>query len=235
MSRLASTPDEPVDRLRRLLRAGEWPVGSKIPNDAALEKILEAPHSAVREAVRCLVHAGLLESLPGKGTFVRASSELPGALVGRVKDELTLHAMEAREALESYAVRLAAGRITEAQLAGLREAVAARGSAADLETVSREDVRFHRLVVAATGNSLMMEMYEGLDQGRVFDFSSMREVSREESLQAEHEDLVEALASHDVQACTRAVEHLLTHVRSKVLATGAADSAVDPAVDSAGG
>ncbi|PSS43447.1 hypothetical protein C6401_12620 [Arthrobacter woluwensis] len=227
VSRPASTPDEPVDRLRRLLRAGEWPVGAKIPNDAALAEVLAAPHSAVREAVRCLVHAGVLESLPGKGTFVRASSELPGALVDRVKDELTLHAMEAREALESYAVRLAAGRITEAQLTGLREAVAARGSADDLESVAREDIRFHRLVVAATGNSLMMEMYEGLDQGRVFDFSSMREVSREESLQAEHEDLVEALASRDAQACARAVERLLAHVRSKVLAHGDTDGGAD--------
>ncbi|MBO9704211.1 MAG: FadR family transcriptional regulator [Arthrobacter sp.] len=223
MARTVTTPDEPVDLLRRRLRAGEWPVGSKIPNDAALADILSAPQSAVREAVRCLVHAGVLESLPGKGTFVRAVSELPGALVGRVKDELTLHAMEAREALESYAVRLAARRISEAQLAELRATLKARGSAPDLGTVAREDIRFHRLVVAATGNSLMVEMYEGLDQGRVFDFSSMKEVSPEESLQAEHEDLVEALASRDVQACARAVDHLLSHVRAKVLAPGGTD------------
>ena len=212
-----------MDQLRRLLRTGEWPVGSKIPNDAALVEVLAAPHSAVREAVRCLVHAGLLESLPGKGTFVRAASELPGALVGRVKDELTLHAMEAREALESYAVRLAAGRITEERLAELRAVLEARGKASDLGSVAREDIRFHRLIVAATGNSLMMEMYEGLDQGRVFDFSSIKEVTPEESLQAEHEDLLEALTSHDVQASARAVEHLLAHVRAKVLSLGAPD------------
>lgn len=192
-------------------------MGAKIPNDAALAEILSAPPTAVREAVRFLVHTGLLDSLPGKGTFVRAATELPNAVGERARDELTLHAIEAREALESYAVRLAAERVTDEQIAELRRVLAARGAAADLEAVVRADLRFHHLIVAATGNSLMVEMYEGLDQGRVFDFSSLRHVSPEESLQGAHEDVVDALAAHDVEGGAIAVERLLAQIRTKVL------------------
>ncbi|SEB48857.1 FadR/GntR family transcriptional regulator [Arthrobacter woluwensis] len=217
MSLSTSTPDEPVDRLRRLLRAGEWPVGAKIPNDAALAGILSASPTAVREAVRYLVHTGLLESLPGKGTFVRAVTELPGLVGEWVKDELTLHAIEAREALESYAVRLAADRITDQQIAELRSVLRAREVAGDAEAVASADVAFHRLIVRATGNSLMVEMYEGLDRERVFDFTVLPEISPEESLHSEHAELLDALADHDVAGSVRAVERLLAHVRIKVL------------------
>jgi len=208
---------EPVVQLRRLLRSGEWPIGSKIPNDAALAERFSAQQSAVREAVRGLVHAGLLESRPGRGTFVKAASELRGALGERAKDELTLHAIEAREALESYAVRLAATRITDAQLQELREVLEGRGRATDLAAMTREDIRFHRLIVAATGNSFMVELYEGLDQGLVFDFSGLRDLSPEESLQDDHEEVLKALASRDPELCARAVGRLLAHVRRKVL------------------
>ncbi|MFJ3957473.1 FadR/GntR family transcriptional regulator [Arthrobacter sp. NPDC090010] len=205
------------DRFRTLILEGAWPVGFKVPNDAALSREFNASLGAVKEAVRGLVHTGLLEARSGRGTFVKATNELVSAVEERARDECTLHAMEAREALESRAVALAAERITAEQLGRLDEALQARGAASDLAELTRADIAFHRLIVEATGNRLLEDMYEGLDQARIFDLSGLRDTSPEESLQAEHQAVLDALRSRDPGRATSAALVLLSRVRTKVL------------------
>jgi GntR family transcriptional regulator, transcriptional repressor for pyruvate dehydrogenase complex len=151
-----------VSQLRDQVLSGQWPVGGRLPAETELAQQLEVGRSTVREAIRALVHAGLLETRQGSGTYVR--SVTPGAeWEPRLRRAAVLEAYEVRQALEVQAARLAAGRRTEADIAALRETLAqrqrARARARDAQFVEL-DLAFHRCVVAAAHNALLTEMFD---------------------------------------------------------------------------
>jgi DNA-binding FadR family transcriptional regulator len=149
-----------VSQLREQVLSGQWPVGGRLPAETELAQRLEVGRSTVREAVRALVHAGLLETRQGSGTYVR--SVTPGAdWEPRLRRAAVLEAYEVREALEVQAARLAASRRTEADIEALHARLAGRERArgADARFVEA-DLAFHRSVVAAAHNPLLAEMFD---------------------------------------------------------------------------
>ena len=149
-----------VSQLREQVLSGQWPVGGRLPAETELAQRLEVGRSTVREAVRALVHAGLLETRQGSGTFVRSIT--PGAeWEPRLRRAAVLEAYEVREALEVQAARLAASRRTEADIEALRACLAERDSARGTDARFVEaDLAFHRAVVAAAHNPLLAEMFD---------------------------------------------------------------------------
>jgi GntR family transcriptional regulator, transcriptional repressor for pyruvate dehydrogenase complex len=149
-----------VSQLREQVLSGQWPVGGRLPAETELAQRLEVGRSTVREAVRALVHAGLLETRQGSGTYVR--SVTPGAdWEPRLRRAAVLEAYEVREALEVQAARLAAGRRTEADIEALAACLAERERArGDEARFVEADLAFHRSVVAAAHNPLLAEMFD---------------------------------------------------------------------------
>jgi DNA-binding FadR family transcriptional regulator len=154
--------DLAVAQLREQVLSGQWPVGGRLPAETELAQRLEVGRSTVREAVRALVHAGLLDTRQGSGTYVR--SVTPEAdWEPRLRRAAVLDAYEVRQALEVQAARLAASRRTEADIAALRAALAererARARGKDARFIEL-DLAFHRAVVAAAHNPLLAEMFD---------------------------------------------------------------------------
>lgn len=169
--RRGSLVDEVIEQLRSRIVGGAWPVGRRIPPESELIERLQVGRGTLREAVKALAHAGLLEVRQGDGTYVRASSELAGALRRQIALSSDQHVQEVRRALEVEAARLAAVRRTQDDLDACATALAARDAAADLGRASRgwdlswgepwvrADVAFHQAVVAAAHNPMLLEMY----------------------------------------------------------------------------
>jgi GntR family transcriptional regulator len=59
-----------ADDLRAKIMSGELAPNAKLPTEGELSDQFEASRNTVREAIRRLTDAGLLESRPGQGTFV---------------------------------------------------------------------------------------------------------------------------------------------------------------------
>lgn len=59
-----------LDQLRHLILSGAWPPGSRIPSEARFQQDLGISRSTVRQALNQAEHEGLIERVPGKGTFV---------------------------------------------------------------------------------------------------------------------------------------------------------------------
>jgi len=70
-------------QLEDLITSGEWPVGTRIPPESELVARLGLSRNTVREALRSLVHLGMLEARVGDGTYVRAFSELQAPMERR--------------------------------------------------------------------------------------------------------------------------------------------------------
>jgi DNA-binding FadR family transcriptional regulator len=164
--RRASTLSAQVaDQLREQLASGRWPVGARIPGEQELAEMLQVSRNTIREALRALIHLGLLEARVGDGTYVRVASELEAVLLRRATTTRPADVLELRAVLEEHAAGLAAERRSEADVARLRELlVAARESnhSGSMAQVATADGAFHLAVVRTAGNELLVELYEYL-------------------------------------------------------------------------
>ncbi|GAB2770294.1 FadR/GntR family transcriptional regulator [Streptomyces daliensis] len=205
-----SLVDTVVDALRAQLTAGEWAVGDRIPTEHALAEQLQVGRNTVREAVRVLVHAGMLRSRQGEGTFVVSCAD-PGEIMRGVQRAGVRDVLELRIALEAEGARLAALRHEPADIARMREILAAqRGLERQHELYADYDVDFHIAVVEAAHNAALSATYRWFS-------SSVRE-ALVTSLSDErmpfiddgpHEALVDAIASGDPEVAERTARALL--------------------------
>jgi len=210
----ARTPlvDQVIAQLRDQISSGEWPVGSRIPTEPDLAAALGVGRNTLREAVRALAHLGLLESRQGAGTYVRADSELAGAVRRRLATAELRDATEVRRGLEVEAARLAARRRTDTDLAALRAALAARDDAwarHDAELFVETDARFHHAVADCSHNPMLIELYAdfGVPLRDVLHTCVGEQVRPDEYLS--HTGLVEAIAERDeTRAAAEAASYL---------------------------
>ena len=163
IARGPSLVDQAIEAVRAEITSGAWPVGEKIPTEPELVETLGIGRNSVREAIRALVHAGLLETRQGDGTYVTARSDLTGALRRRSSHAELVEILEVRRALEVEASRLAALRRTDDDLAQLERLLQARDAAwlaDDDEQFVELDVALHRAVAAAAHNAMLTELYD---------------------------------------------------------------------------
>ncbi|GLZ53511.1 FCD domain-containing protein [Actinomycetospora sp. NBRC 106378] len=138
--------------LRRILD-GVYGPGERIV-EHRLTKELGISQAPVREALRELEAMRFVESQPNRGVRVRA---------------MTAHELgemyPVRAALEEVAGRTAAPLITEetlglldAEIGEMRDAA----SRADVHSQLHHDARFHELIIEASGNSLLFDLWRSL-------------------------------------------------------------------------
>jgi len=198
--------DSAAESLRAEIVGGRWAVGERIPNEAGLSKMLSVSRGTVREAVRAVVSQGLLETRQGSGTYVKSAVD-PTAALDRVKRAGLRDQWEARAALDAEAARLAAIRHTPADLETIRRLLAARGTVADggREEFIRRDMAFHKAVVAASGNSAMVEIYEFFTAAIAETIDSTLAGQMPEPDAAAHSAIVDGIASGDPDRAAAAI------------------------------
>jgi DNA-binding FadR family transcriptional regulator len=154
-----------IESLREQIAAGAWPLGSRIPTEPRLAEALGVGRNTVREAVRALVHAGILECRQGSGTYVISTDELAGAVARRCATAEWRETVEVRRAFEVEAARLAALRRTPDDLLRLDRALADREAAwraGDLTQFVEADMTLHRAILAAAHNDMLAELYASI-------------------------------------------------------------------------
>ncbi|MFI1584622.1 FadR/GntR family transcriptional regulator [Embleya sp. NPDC020630] len=204
-----SLVEEATAELRRLIGTGEWPVGSKLPGEVELSRLLGVGRTTSREAVRVLIADGQLRARQGSGTYVAAVSP-----VSRFDRELrrseTFHVYEVRAALEVEAGRLAAQRRTEEDVLALRAALAARDAAADPIELVEADLELHRRVVRAAHNPVLTRLFDSLLDalreagGYVVAADHPHAGTDQDAITGAHHALVEAIAAGDPTAAAEA-------------------------------
>ena len=207
-ARRSGLVEQVIDQLRGSVVGGEWPVGHRIPNEAVLVESLGVGRNTVREAVRALAHAGLLEVRQGDGTYVRATSEVSGALRRLCGAELR-DVLQVRRGLEVEGARLAAAHRTEADLAELRALLSRRADyerAGDTEEFARADAAFHLATVRCSHNVILTELYRGLMEVITASVATTSELPVEI---VDHDVLLGFIAAGDVERAGATAGELL--------------------------
>lgn len=214
-TRRISVIGDAATQLERMITSGEWPVGTRIPPEAELTKELGVGRNSLREAIRALVHMGLLQTRQGDGTYVRASSGLSVALERYARQADMHFVLETRRGLEREAARLAASRRTNDDLAVLESAIARQRQAIktkDDDSLIDADIQFHRAVISAAHNPVMMDLLSHLGSGHD---KTVRAVVESATAQTDsrglrvHVNLVRAIRSGNPRAAAKAADELL--------------------------
>lgn len=158
-SRGSQKSQETLAFLRDRISRGVWPVGDRIPKEPELMELIGVGKSTVREAVRSLANLGMLETIPGVGTFVRARTPVSTILSQFLADHDLEEVLVYRRSLEIEAAQNAAINRTEDQLGALRDAFE-RGTAQEAGGTSPDT--FHHLIVEASGSQLLYDLYIGV-------------------------------------------------------------------------
>lgn len=213
-----SLVDTVVEALRAQLGTGEWKVGDRIPTEHALAEQLQVGRNTVREAVRVLVHAGLLRSRQGEGTFVVSTAD-PGDIMRGVQRAGIRDVLELRIALEAEAARLAALRHEPADLDRMRAALDAQAELEDaegqpasgsLELYADHDIAFHKAVVEAAHNTALTATYGWFSSSvREALVTALDDHAMPKIVHGDHRAVLDAIASGDPDGAERATRALL--------------------------
>ncbi|GGM56445.1 FadR/GntR family transcriptional regulator [Microbacterium saperdae] len=164
MVQIQRTPlaDQAAEILLERVRAGEWTLGQKLPGETTLAPQLGVGRSTVREAIRQLAGRGVLTTRQGSGVFV-AALDVPEDWDAVLRRADIVSVIEARIAIESEAAALAAERRTAVDVRAIRRALDARATTGPgIENHVDADTAFHRTIVAASHNSILLDLFDAL-------------------------------------------------------------------------
>jgi DNA-binding GntR family transcriptional regulator len=173
------------------------------PEDRLVEtriaKELGTSQAPVREALRELELLRFVESAPFRGSWVRAVSE----------EELS-EIYPVRAAIEEVAARAAAVRL-DGEVADLEAEIEAMRNAADLHEQVEHDVQFHRLIVEASRNRTLAEVWASLRvEARTVITAVKTGIDRKEIAEM-HVPIVDALRERDPEKAGRAIREHVEH------------------------
>jgi GntR family transcriptional repressor for pyruvate dehydrogenase complex len=175
------TFEEAADQIAEKVRTGELRTGDRLPGERSLAAQMEISRPTLREAVKVLGDAGVLEVRrgPGGGMYV-ATDVVPTDLV-RHSASLRLAeiaaVLEARRLLEPRVAQLAAERATDEDFDALERSIEAMRRLVDGGWHQRHedrflqlDVQFHLALARAAGNptveTLMRMLFRQLEIAR---------------------------------------------------------------------
>lgn len=162
-----------VEQIAERIRLGDIAAGERLPSERELAAALRISRPTLREAVRVLADAGVLEVRSGStgGTYV-ASDYVPLELL-RSKSDLRLGevagVLEARRMIEPRVAQLAALNAREEDYAQLQRILDAQQQLlAEGDVLAHEDrflqldTQFHLRIARATGNSTIVSLMRTL-------------------------------------------------------------------------
>lgn len=208
-----------LDFLRRQITTGTWAVGDRIPIEPELAAQLGVGRSTIREAVRSLASMGMLETLPGRGTFVRSSTPSSSLLTEFLEAYSLEELLSYRRALDIEAAQQAARHRTDDDVDVLRKAVRTELQRNHCPAFDEADAtgdlasRFHYLVFDAAKNRLLASLYAGITDrlNGPEHRDRLTHASTAVSMQQEHERIFDAIARGDFIDAVHAMADHVDH------------------------
>jgi DNA-binding GntR family transcriptional regulator len=202
--------DAATNALRDAILDGTLEPGERL-KEIELAQRLGISRTPIRRAISVLEQEGLIETIPHRGARVRSYE--PADL-----DDM----YELRALLESHAAKLAADRISRAQLAALRRSCdrferLTLGD--DVSAIVAENMLFHDTILDAAGSDRLRAMIRTVVAVplvyRAYVWFSPKE---KRSSEQHHRRLVAALAAHDGGAAAAVMREHLLEARAVLLA-----------------
>ena len=186
-------------------------IGDKLPTEGEFSELFQVSRTSVREAMKALGMNGAVESIPGKGTYIRQpilhyilnDSE---NLVFQARVSIS-QIMEVRLAVELLAADLAIERASEEDLARVGEAMEElREAVMSRKPWAVQGTKFHVRIAESAKNPLVVKLVESYSDtvGHYRDAMVDANVEMERHIQ-DHEAILNALCARDKKAMHAAI------------------------------
>ena len=211
--------DEVFDRLKHLITAGQLMPGDEMPSERELMDRFGVGRPAIREAMQALDGLGLIQIHHGGRARVleltarsisRQVDLTAQVMLARSPDALE-HLKSARIFFERGMVREAASKASRADVMALRTILAEqRRALGDADAFIAADMAFHNRIAAISANPIYLAVSEAmLGWLKHYHVELLIWSGKENFTLAEHQDLIDHIASHDADAAEQAlIKHL---------------------------
>ncbi|MFY4776641.1 FadR/GntR family transcriptional regulator [Metabacillus sp. RGM 3146] len=213
-----SLVEQVTGQINELIKSGQWAVGYRLPPEPLLSEELGVSRNTLREAIRALVHSGLIVTKPGDGTYVISSSVLGVAIKRRLEESTLLETLEVRNALERETAALAALRRTKSEMQRIQSYLTVCEKAAkanDLESYVEADMALHKSIAEAAHNPLFLELYEHVTEYVHMSIGNMIALYE----QLPHRKLVQAIHEKNSILAASAVDEYIEEFRKIIKST----------------
>lgn len=144
----STVPGQVIEQIKELLVKGELKRGDRLPPERQLADMLGVSRPSLREALRALEYAGMLETRVGEGIFVADGDSIMMnnlLMLHLIKQYALEEMIEVRKVLETSNVRFAVLRARDEDLAALKEILEqSRGQIANKAAFIKSDYAFHQ-------------------------------------------------------------------------------------------
>jgi GntR family transcriptional regulator, transcriptional repressor for pyruvate dehydrogenase complex len=194
--------DEAILRIKEMILEGQLKPGDRLPREADLAETLGLSRNSLREAVRALALINILDVRQGDGTYVTSLD--PNLLLDTLtfvvdfhRDDSVLDFLRVRRILEPAAAAMAAQIVTAEQLEHMQLVIDGSQVDSSPEELLASDIEFHRLVSAASGNSVLASLIEGLSgpTNRARIWRGRTQPGAHERTVREHQAILDALGA----------------------------------------
>jgi GntR family transcriptional repressor for pyruvate dehydrogenase complex len=215
--------EDVVAQIRALIDDGRLKQGDQLPTERELSETFRVSRATIREAIRTLESAKLVQSRQGDGTYVLASSEETlvqtlAAVLFNEKDTI-YDIFYVRKIIEPHVAELAAENATLGEIKELATLIMEHEeSIAEGKSVTKYDSAFHGLLARMSKNPIMERLLSAL--------VDLFEQTRGEYLQNDertknsfigHHEVFTAIKNRDCTDARRAMSRHLEKVETIVM------------------
>jgi len=206
-----------VEVLAQRILNGQLAEGATL-DIVALQSEFDVSLTVLREALRVLAAKGMVDARPKRGTFVRPRADwslldgdvLRWQFARQDRPSLFEDLHELRSIVEPGAASLAAARATDDDLTALDHALDAMAAAGDdAGAAVAADLSFHRALLAATHNELVLRMEVLIETGLAERDRMVHGNAGTTDPVPSHRAVVEAIQQRDPALAARAMGKLL--------------------------
>ena len=191
-----------VEKLKESISRGDILQGDPLPSERQLMDDFGVSRSSLREAFRVMELLGLIESVPGKGRFVRhPKSPAEDEKHIRLEDSAVLELMEARRILDPAIAAESAMRATSSDLTRmLRVLTATEKRLGDPNLRAQADFDFHLALAEATHNFVFVNITRmNFDLIMATHDKIYNLLEDKDAFLLEHRSMYEAILDHNVE------------------------------------
>lgn len=199
--------EQVVEKIQMMISQGVYQKGDILPSEKEFIEMMNVSRITIREALRILAEAGVIETRQGKGSIVLVDSnslqhgDVPAVLDYRAN---FTHTTNARLALEPAIARQVAEHATDEQIAAIERTLRitpTRKKGYKLNVT--ED--FHRALVESTENPYLLEFFDHLVAVETHPpvlltlIPPNKQKNIRERLELQHCNIFEAIKNHDCE------------------------------------
>lgn len=176
----------------------------------------DVSRNTLREAVRALVHVGLLETRQGSGTIVLSKSSFEAAIQRHIKKSDLIDTLEVRLALEKEAAHLAAKRRNDDDLNHMKHYIelCEKYVGVDESKFLEADINLHKAIVQASHNKVLIELYESMTDILYTSIKTLLAMRKQLNKEGQiHRDLYEAIRDKNIETAILSVNFYIDELK----------------------